>query len=130
MAAMFDRDAPSNMKKPPPTVVCMKNPSAVQKFGAPAWLRSLYEKHEVIGGECLQLNDRAYAQIDRAFDLPNRTINLLIQWIHQNNCSMPERRRIASELLLLKPQHIDRIEAIVADCFSRDEGARNDGART
>ena len=78
----------------------------------------------------LQAYDRAYAQIDREFDLPNRTINLLIQWIHQNNCRMPERRRTASELLLLRPPQIDRIEAIVADCFSRDEGARKDGART
>lgn len=78
----------------------------------------------------LQAYDRVYAQIDREFDLPNRTINLLIQWIHQNNCRMPERRRTAAELLLLKPQQIDRIEAIVADCLSRDESARKNGART
>lgn len=77
----------------------------------------------------LQAYDRAYAQIDREFDLPNRTINLLIQWIHQNNCRMPERRRTAAELLPLKPQQIDRIEAIVAGCFSRDESARKSGAR-
>jgi hypothetical protein len=66
----------------------------------------------------LQAYDQAYAQIDRAFDLPNRTINLLIQWIRQNNGRMPERRKNATELLLLKPQQIERIEAIVADCFS------------
>lgn len=66
----------------------------------------------------LQAYDRAYEQIDREFDLPNRTINLLIQWIRQNNCRMPERRRNATELLLLKPQQIERIETIVADCFS------------
>ena len=59
--------------------------------------------------------------IDRAFDLPNRTINLLIQWIRQNNGRMPERRRSAPELLLLKPQQIERIEAIVAGCFPGDD---------
>ena len=73
----------------------------------------------------LQAYDKAYAQIDKAFDLPNRTINLLIQWIHQNNDRMPERRRNATELLLLKPHQIERIEAIVADCFSRDDNDTN-----
>ncbi len=73
----------------------------------------------------LQAYDRAFEQIDRAFDLPNRTINLLIQWIRQNNGRMPERRRNAPELLLLKPQHIERIEAIVASCFPGDHTARN-----
>jgi len=72
----------------------------------------------------LQAYDRAYEQIDREFDLPNRTINLLIQWIRQNNGRMPERRRNATELLLLKPRQIERIEAIVADCFSRNDNAR------
>lgn len=69
--------------------------------------------------------DLAYEQIDREFDLPDRTINLLLQWIRQNNGRMPERRRNATELLLLKPQQIERIEAIVADCFSRDDNASN-----
>jgi hypothetical protein len=69
--------------------------------------------------------DRAYEQIDREFDLPNRTINLLIQWIQQNNGRMPERRRKATELILLKPGQIERIEAIVANCFSRDDNASN-----
>jgi len=73
----------------------------------------------------LQAYDRAFEQIDRAFDLPNRTINLLIQWIRQNNGRMPERRPNAPELLLLKPQHIERIEAIVASCFPGDHTARN-----
>lgn len=73
----------------------------------------------------LQAYDKAYAQIDKEFDLPNRTINLLIQWIHQNNDRMPERRRNAAELLLLKPEQIGRIEAIVASCFSRDDNATN-----
>ena len=65
----------------------------------------------------LQAYDRAFHQIDREFDLPNRTVNLLIQWISQNNGRMPERRRNATELLLLKPQQVERIEAIVANCF-------------
>ncbi len=73
----------------------------------------------------LQAYDRAYEQIDREFDLPNRTINLLIQWIRQNHCRMPERRRNAIELLPLKPQQIERIEAIVADCFQRDDNDEN-----
>lgn len=67
--------------------------------------------------------DQAYERIDREFDLPNRTINLLIQWIHQNHDRMPERRRGATELLLLKPEQIDRIEAIVAESFKPQEQA-------
>lgn len=65
----------------------------------------------------VQAYDKAFALIDRELDLPNRTINLLIQWIRQNHGRMPERRRSASELVLLKPQHVARIEAIVAECF-------------
>lgn len=62
--------------------------------------------------------DQAYAHIDRAFDLPNRSINLLIQWIHQNNGKLPERRKNAPELLGLAPQQMEAIERIVADCFA------------
>ena len=65
----------------------------------------------------IQAYDGAFDQIDRAFDLPNRTINLLIQWIRQNNGRLPERRKSAAELTLLKPEELARIEAIVADCF-------------
>jgi Fic family protein len=65
----------------------------------------------------LQNYDQAFKKIDRAYDLPNKTINLLIQWIHQNNCRMPERRKNAQELLLLKPGQLDAIEAIVAEAF-------------
>lgn len=68
----------------------------------------------------LQAHDRACARIDREFDLPNRTINLLIQWIHQNDDRMPERRRNAPELILLKPGQIGRIEGIVAESFRRN----------
>jgi Fic/DOC family len=67
--------------------------------------------------------DEAYERIDREFDLPNRTINLLIQWIHQNHDRMPERRRSATELALLKPEQIDRVEAIVAESFRPREQA-------
>jgi len=73
----------------------------------------------------IQAYDQAYEQIDREFDLPNRTINLLIQWIRQNNCRMPERRRNAPELILLKPAQIERVEAIVADCFRPNDNASN-----
>ena len=73
----------------------------------------------------LQGYDRAYDRIDREFDLPNRTINLLIQWIHQNNGRMPERRRNATELLPLTPQQIERIEAVVADCFTCADNTGN-----
>jgi hypothetical protein len=73
----------------------------------------------------IQAYDNAYEQIDKEFDLPNRTINLLIQWIRQNNGRMPERRRNAAELILLKPEQIARIEAIVADSFLRDDDAKH-----
>ena len=73
----------------------------------------------------IQAYDQAYEQIDKAFDLPNRTINLLIQWIRQNNGRMPERRRSAAELILLKPAQIERIEAIVAECFRRDDNTKS-----
>jgi Fic family protein len=62
----------------------------------------------------LQGYDQAFEQIDKTYDLPNKTINLLIQWIHQNSCRMPERRKNAPELALLKPGQLDNIEAIVA----------------
>lgn len=61
--------------------------------------------------------DQAFERIDRAFDLPNRTINLLIQWIQQNRGRLPARRRNATELALLTPASVERIEAIVATCF-------------
>jgi hypothetical protein len=73
----------------------------------------------------IQAYDQAYERIDKEFDLPNRTINLLIQWIRQNNGRMPERRRNAAELILLKPEQIARIEAIVADSFLRDDDAKH-----
>ncbi|MFM1978903.1 MAG: hypothetical protein RLZ68_168 [Pseudomonadota bacterium] len=69
----------------------------------------------------LQSYDHAFTLIDKTYDLPNKTINLLIQWIHQNNGRMPERRRSAQELILLKPTQINDIETIVANAF----GARN-----
>jgi hypothetical protein len=62
--------------------------------------------------------DQAFDRIDHEFDLPNRTINLLIQWIRQNGGRMPARRRSAGELALMQPGQIDRIEAIVAECFN------------
>ena len=65
----------------------------------------------------VQAYDQAHERIDDAFDLPDRTINLLIQWIRQNGFKMPERRRNAAELITLAPEQIARIEAIVADCF-------------
>jgi Fic/DOC family len=68
----------------------------------------------------IQAYDRAYERIDRAFDLPNRTINLLIQWIRQNNNRLPERRKNAVELITLAPEQVEGIEAIVAECFRRD----------
>lgn len=62
--------------------------------------------------------DRAFDRIDKAHNLPNRTINLLIQWVRQNGNKMPERRRSASELAGLRREVIDGIEAIVAESFS------------
>ncbi|MEP7281978.1 MAG: Fic family protein [Rubrivivax sp.] len=69
----------------------------------------------------IEAYDKALERIDHEFDLPNRTINLLIQWIRQNNGRMPERRRNAPELSLLNPEQIARIEAIVAEGFFRDD---------
>lgn len=77
-----------------------------------ALAQSLIEETQFI-----QAYDQAFDRIDREFDLPNRTINLLIQWIRQNGGRMPARRRTAAELALVPPAHIDRIEAIVAECF-------------
>ena len=61
--------------------------------------------------------DTAFEKIDRTYDLPNRTINLLIQWIRQNGGKMPERRRTAQELSGIHPDVVDGIAAIVAQCF-------------
>ena len=82
--------------------------------------RSLFDETAFI-----QAYDEAYEQIDRAFDLPNRTINLLIQWIRQNDGCLPERRRNVAELILLKPEQIERIEAIVDGGFRRDTDTKD-----
>lgn len=71
----------------------------------------------------LQGYDRAFAQIDKTYDLADKAINLLIQWIYGNNGRMPERRKNAKELALLKPGQIDSIEAIVATAFGITEEA-------
>lgn len=74
--------------------------------------------------EYLQAYDQAFKRIDKQFDLPNRTINLLIQWIHQNNNKMPERRKTAKEVAyILSPEELGRIEAIVAEAFASHEGS-------
>lgn len=65
--------------------------------------------------------DAAHAEIDREFDLPDRTINLLIQWIRQNNGVMPRRRRTAPELAGLQMQQVARVEAIVAAHFGQGD---------
>lgn len=68
----------------------------------------------------LQAYDLAYRRIDRQFDLPNRTINLLIQWIHQNGNRMPERRKTAREVAcLISAEELARIEEIVAEAFAQ-----------
>ncbi len=65
----------------------------------------------------LQSYDQAFERIDAAYDLTDKTINLLIQWIHQNSGHMPERRKNAPELALLTPGQLQVIEAIVAESF-------------
>ena len=70
----------------------------------------------------LQRYDQAFAATDTAYDLPNKTINLLIQWIHQNGGSLPERRKNAQELMLLKPGQLQAIEAIVGGAFGMRSG--------
>lgn len=77
----------------------------------------------------LQGYDQAFEKIDKSYDLPNKTINLLIQWIHQNSCRMPERRKNAPELILLKPGQLDEIEAIVAEAFGVKYAAETDRQR-
>ena len=77
-----------------------------------ALAQSLIEEAEFLEGY-----DRAFDTINNQFDLANKTINLLIQWIHQNGCRMPERRKKAPELILLKPSQINEIEKIVAESF-------------
>lgn len=67
--------------------------------------------------EFLHGYDIAHGQIDRDFDLPDKTINLLIQWIYSNDGRMPERRKNAKELMLLKPEQLLKIESIVKTAF-------------
>lgn len=67
--------------------------------------------------------DQAFDRIDRTFDLPNRTVHLLIQWIRQNGGKMPERRRNAPELVGLQAAQLDHIAAIVAECFDPTDPA-------
>lgn len=79
--------------------------------------RSALEQSLIEEEAFIRAYDQAYERIDQAFDLPNRTINLLIQWIRHNDGRMPQRRMNAPELALLQPGQIARIEAIVAGCF-------------
>lgn len=79
--------------------------------------QSALEQSLIDEARFIQAYDQAFDRIDQAFDLPNRTINLLIQWIRQNNCKMPERRRNSSELIMLRPDQVNEIEKIVAECF-------------
>ena len=72
----------------------------------------------------IQAFDQAFDRIDRSFNLPNRTINLLIQWIRQNGGQLPARRRNAPELVGLQPAQIDHIAAMVAACFKAHEPAQ------
>lgn len=62
--------------------------------------------------------DRAFDSIDKAHNLPNRTINLLIQWTRQSGNKTPEHRRTEPELAGLRREVIDGVEAIVAESFS------------
>lgn len=64
--------------------------------------------------------DHAFRKIDASWDLLNKTINLLIQWIHQNRLRMPERRKNAPELALLQPGQLRAIELIVAEAFMKN----------
>lgn len=65
----------------------------------------------------LHAYDQAYRKIDSTFDIPDKVINLLIQWIHQNGCKMPNGRRKSQELYMLEAQEIDAIEKIVVEFF-------------
>ncbi len=78
----------------------------------------------------IQAYDQAFDRIDRDFDLPNRTVNLLIQWIRDNGGKLPARRRHAPELAGVQPAQIDRIAAIVAECFGAPTQAEPPGAVT
>ncbi len=85
-----------------------------------ALAQSLLEETQFV-----QAYEQAFERIDRAFNLPNRTVNLLIQWVRQNGGQMPLRRRNAPELVGLQPAQMDHIAATVAECFSDAEP--NDG---
>jgi hypothetical protein len=61
--------------------------------------------------------DRAHARINAAFDLPDRTVNLLIQWVQQNHFQFPNRRRNATELAGLTDAQIEKLVALVAEGF-------------
>ncbi|MDO5104007.1 MAG: Fic family protein [Lautropia sp.] len=66
----------------------------------------------------LKAYDRAYRAIDQHFDLPDRLINLLIQWIHQNDHRLPNRRKKQEDIALrLSAEDMARIEQLVSDAF-------------
>ncbi|GAP37229.1 hypothetical protein ISF6_3084 [Piscinibacter sakaiensis] len=108
--------------KSTPHVYAHWNGEAVARFvttcAEQALAQSLIEETEFI-----QAYDQAFDRIDRAFDLPNRTVNLLIHWIRQHGGKLPERRRNAPELVGLQAEQIDDIAAIVAACFHAREQA-------
>lgn len=61
--------------------------------------------------------DKAFDLINKTYELPDRSINLLIQWIRQNHGKMPERRKNAQELVSLKGEQLADIERIIAAAF-------------
>jgi hypothetical protein len=65
----------------------------------------------------LHAYDKAFQLIDKNCDLPDRSINLLIQWIKHNHGKMPERRKNAPEIASLKAEQLAGIERIVATAF-------------
>lgn len=61
--------------------------------------------------------DKAFELIDKRYDLPDRSINLLIQWVRQNKGWMPERRKNAQEIAALNTDQLADIERIIATAF-------------
>lgn len=78
-----------------------------------AWQQCLVDE-----AQYLRAYDRAYADIDKRFELPDRTINLLIQWIRQNGGKLSARHRSADELKYrLTEEDMNAIERLVDEAF-------------
>ena len=65
----------------------------------------------------IEAYDLVFDELDRKLDLPNKTINLLIQWTYQNGGRMPEPRKNEDLMRMVKPAGFQLVETVIQQHF-------------